>query len=103
MPGHCRRDGADQLGAGTAWQPGQVVAKLPAYATPDKRYPAMIRVLTAACLLILAACESRQPATQAGVAVDRAGTRTGQAVDRTATATGAALERSGEWVRDRTR
>lgn len=53
--------------------------------------------------LLLAACESRHPMTDAGAAVDRAGTRTGQAVDRAATATGGALERSGEWVRDRAR
>ncbi len=63
----------------------------------------MTRVLAFTFLLALAACESRQPATEAGAAVDRAGTRTGQAVDRAANATGAALERSGEWVRDRTR
>lgn len=63
----------------------------------------MTRVVTLACLLVLAACESRRPATEAGAAVDRAGTRTGQAVDRAAITTGSALERSGEWVRDRTR
>lgn len=63
----------------------------------------MTRALAIACLLILAACESRQPMTQTGAALDRAGTSTGQAVDRGATATGAALERSGEWVRERTR
>ena len=58
--------------------------------------------LAALCLLTLAACESRQPATRAGAAIDRAGTRTGQAVERAATATGGAIERAGGWVRQKT-
>lgn len=63
----------------------------------------MIRFVAAACLLFLAACESRQPMTRAGAAVDRAGTRTGEALDRAAVDTGAALDRAGGWVRERTR
>lgn len=63
----------------------------------------MIRLIAAACLLCLAACESRRPMTRAGAAVDRAGTRTGEALDRAATDTGAALDRAGGWVHERTR
>lgn len=53
-------------------------------------------------LLLLAACESSRPATQAGAAIDRAGTETGAALGRAADSTGAALERAGGWVRNRT-
>lgn len=65
-----------------------------------------IRPIAAAalCLLGLAAagCESRQPATRAGEAIDRAGSRAGQAIGRAATATGEAIGRAGDWVRKRT-
>ena len=72
---------------------------MPSHAPDD---PAMLR-LAAACLLLLSACESRQPAARAGVTVDRAGTRTGEALGRAADSTGAAIGRAGDWVRDRTR
>lgn len=49
----------------------------------------------------LAGCESRQPATRAGAALDRAGTRTGQAVGHAASATGRALDRTGNYIRDK--
>lgn len=62
----------------------------------------MTRLLAVALLLCLAACESRQPATETGAALDRAGTRTGQAVGRAATSTGSAVERAGGWVREHT-
>lgn len=54
-------------------------------------------------LLLLAACESRQPGTRAGAALDRAGTRTGEALGNAAQSTGNALNRAGDWMRDRTR
>jgi hypothetical protein len=60
----------------------------------------MLRLLAA--LLLLAACESRRPATRAGAAVDRAGSRTGEALGRAAEGTGAAIGRAGDWVRERT-
>ena len=49
----------------------------------------------------LAGCESRQPATRAGEALDRAGTKTGQAVGNAATATGRALDRTGNYIRNK--
>ena len=49
----------------------------------------------------LAGCESRQPATRAGAALDRAGTKTGQAIGHAATATGQALDRTGNYIRDK--
>jgi hypothetical protein len=49
----------------------------------------------------LAGCESRQPATRAGEALDRAGTKTGQALGNAATATGRALDRTGNYIRDK--
>jgi len=52
-------------------------------------------------LVGLAGCESRQPATRAGAALDRAGTRTGEAVGHAATATGRALDRTGNYIRDK--
>jgi hypothetical protein len=64
----------------------------------------MKRLLLAACTLcLLAACESRQPATRAGETLDRAGSRTGQALGRAANDTGTAIGRAGDWMRDRTR
>jgi len=62
-----------------------------------------IVTLATLCLLGLSACESRQPATRAGAAIDRAGTQTGQALGRAATSTGDAIERAGDWMRDRAR
>ncbi|MBL6457034.1 hypothetical protein JMJ55_16990 [Belnapia sp. T6] len=53
-------------------------------------------------LLALAACQSRQPATRAGEALDRAGSQTGQALGRAANSTGNALERAGGWMQRRT-
>lgn len=53
-------------------------------------------------LLLLAGCESRQPAARAGAALDKAGTESGQAIGRAANATGGALERAGDWVRRKT-
>jgi hypothetical protein len=61
------------------------------------------RLIAALCLLLLAACESRQPATRTGEALDHAGSRTGEALGRAANDTGAAIGRAGEWVRNRTR
>ncbi len=52
-------------------------------------------------LLGLAGCESRQPATRAGEALDRAGTKTGQAVGQAATATGRALNRAGNYIQEK--
>ena len=49
-------------------------------------------------LLTLAACESTQPATQAGQALDRAGSAAGQAIGNAAMATGSALDRAGKYV-----
>ncbi|MCW8086858.1 hypothetical protein [Sabulicella glaciei] len=54
-------------------------------------------------LLLISACESRQPGARAGAALDRAGTRTGDALGHAAQSTGAALDRAGDWMRDRTR
>jgi hypothetical protein len=56
----------------------------------------------AVCILMLAACENRQPAARAGEALDRTGSRTGDALGRAANSTGAAIGRAGDWVRDRT-
>ena len=55
------------------------------------------------CALLIAGCESRQPAARAGETLDRAGSRTGQALGRAANDTGAAIGRAGDWMRDRTR
>lgn len=65
----------------------------------------MRHLLLGACLcaLLAAGCESRQPATRAGEALDRAGSRTGQALGQAANDTGAAVGRAGDWMRDRTR
>jgi hypothetical protein len=63
---------------------------------------ASLRVLVALCLIGVAACQSRQPATRAGEAIDRAGTRTGQTLGRAANSTGNALERAGTWMQRRT-
>ena len=63
---------------------------------------ASLRALLVLCLVGTAACQSRQPATRAGEAVDRAGTRTGQALGRAANSTGNALERAGTWMQRRT-
>jgi hypothetical protein len=52
-------------------------------------------------LLGLGGCESQQPATRAGQALDRAGTETGQAVGNAATATGRALNRAGNYIQDK--
>ncbi len=52
-------------------------------------------------LLGLGSCESQQPATRAGQALDRAGTATGQAVGNAATATGHALNRAGNYIQDK--
>ncbi len=49
----------------------------------------------------LAGCESQQPATRVGQALDRAGTATGQAVGNAATATGYALNRAGNYVQEK--
>lgn len=58
--------------------------------------------LAALCLIGAAACESRQPATRAGEAIDRAGSQTGQALGRAANSTGNALGRAGNWMQRRT-
>jgi hypothetical protein len=52
-------------------------------------------------LLGLGSCESQQPATRAGQALDRAGTATGQAVGNAATATGRALHRAGNYIEEK--
>ena len=52
-------------------------------------------------LLALAGCESSQPATRAGAALDHAGTVTGNAVGNGAQATGNALDRTGIYVKDK--
>ncbi len=49
----------------------------------------------------LGGCESQQPATRAGQALDRAGTATGQAVGNAATATGRALNRAGNYIQQK--
>jgi hypothetical protein len=46
-------------------------------------------------LVLLGGCESQQPATRTGAALDRAGTETGQALNRAGAATGGALQRAG--------
>lgn len=51
--------------------------------------------------LALLGCESSQPGTKTGAAVDRAGTATGNAVGNAATATGNALDRAGTYVKDK--
>lgn len=57
-------------------------------------------ILTLSLLLLtgLSGCESTQPATHVGQALDRAGTNTGQAVGGAAAATGRALDRAGNYV-----
>jgi len=62
----------------------------------------LLRTLLALCLIGMAACQSRQPATRAGEAIDRAGTQTGQALGRAANSTGQALGRAGNWMQRRT-
>ncbi len=64
--------------------------------------PVLLRMLLALCLTGVAACQSRQPATRAGEAIDRAGTQTGQALGRAANSTGNALGRAGNWMQRRT-
>ncbi len=61
----------------------------------------LVAILTAVALFALTACEREQPATQAGAAVDRAGTATGSAVGRAGQATGNAVNRAGTWVKDK--
>ncbi|WP_207538039.1 hypothetical protein [Sabulicella rubraurantiaca] len=63
----------------------------------------MTRLPLLLALLLLASCESRQPAARTGAALDRAGTRTGDALGNAAQSTGNALDRAGDWMRDRTR
>lgn len=65
--------------------------------------PAAVCLLLLLAIVAAPACESRQPASRTGEALDRAGTRTGEALGRAADSTGAALGRAGDWVRDRTR
>jgi hypothetical protein len=61
-----------------------------------------LRTLLAFCLIGVAACQSRQPATRTGEAIDRAGSQTGQALGRAAHSTGNALGRAGNWMQRRT-
>ncbi|WP_149538284.1 hypothetical protein [Siccirubricoccus phaeus] len=65
-------------------------------------HPGLLVAAAVICMALLPGCESRQPATRAGAAIDRAGTETGEVVGRAATATGDAVERAGGWVRRRT-
>ncbi|MGH7122504.1 MAG: hypothetical protein ACREFP_26535 [Acetobacteraceae bacterium] len=52
-------------------------------------------------LLALAACESTQPATHVGEALDRAGSTTAHAIGHAAVATGNALDRAGKYMNDK--
>lgn len=63
-----------------------------------------VKVMLGALALaaLVAGCESEQPMTRAGAALDRAGTDTGQALDRAGTATGNAADRAGNWVQKQT-
>ena len=52
--------------------------------------------------LALSACEQTHPMTNAGAALDRAGTQTGDAIGRAGQATGNAVNRAGQWIQDKT-